>query len=45
MGFEKEKVKYRIISMWAKVHGIEAISSMKNKDYEWGDVLGKILVE
>ncbi len=47
MGFEKERIKYGIISMWAKVHGIAAISSMKNvvKDFEWEDVLDKILVE
>jgi AcrR family transcriptional regulator len=47
MGFENERIKYGIISMWAKVHGIAAISSMKNivKDFEWEDVLDKILVD
>lgn len=47
MGLENERIKYGIISMWAKVHGIAAISSMKSivKDFEWEDVLDKILVE
>ena len=46
-GFSEERIKYGIIAMWAKVHGIAAIASMKgiNKDFEWEDVLDKILVE
>ena len=46
-GFDEERIKYGIIAMWAKVHGIAAIASMQgvNRDFEWEDVLDKILVE
>lgn len=46
-GFSEDKIKYGVIAMWAKVHGIAAIASMKcvEKDFEWEDVLPKILVE
>ncbi len=47
LGLPEERIKYGIISMWAKVHGIAAIASMKYviKDFEWADVLDKILKE
>lgn len=43
----EDRIKYGVIAMWAKVHGLAAIASMKNvnKDFEWDDVLAKILVE
>ena len=43
-GFGEERIKYGIIAMWAKVHGIASIASMQgiNKDFEWEDVLDKI---
>lgn len=46
-GLSEERIKYGVIAMWAKVHGIASIASMKgvNKDFEWEDVLDKILVE
>lgn len=46
-GMCEERIKYGIIAMWAKVHGIAAIASMKGteRDFEWEDVLEKILVE
>lgn len=46
-GMSEERIKYGIIAMWAKVHGIAAIASMKQvtKDFEWKDVLDKILIE
>ena len=46
-GVSEERIKYGIIAMWAKVHGMAAITSMKHivKDFEWEDVLDKILVE
>ncbi|MDE6712276.1 MAG: TetR/AcrR family transcriptional regulator [Lachnospiraceae bacterium] len=46
-GFVDEQIKYGIIAMWAKVHGLAAIASMKyvEKDFEWENVLEKILVE
>lgn len=46
-GFSEERIKYGIIAMWAKVHGIAAITSMKyvTKDFEWEEVLDQILVE
>lgn len=36
-----------MIAMWAKVHGIAAIASMKyvKKDFEWEEILEKVLVE
>ena len=45
-GMDDERIKYGIISMWATVHGIAAIASMKGvrKDFEWEDVLERILV-
>ena len=47
IGFSDERIKYGIIAMWAKVHGIAAIASMKyvTKDFEWEDVLDKLLEE
>lgn len=46
-GFSEDRIKYGIIAMWAKVHGIAAIASMQgvNRDFEWEDVLDQILVE
>lgn len=46
-GFTDERIKYGVIAMWAKVHGLAAIASMKyvKKDFEWENVLEKILVE
>lgn len=46
-GFADEQIKYGVIAMWAKVHGVAAIASMKyiERDFEWEDVLEKILVE
>lgn len=46
-GICEERIKYGVIAMWAKVHGIASIASMKgvNKDFEWEDALEKILVE
>ena len=43
----RKVLSYGIIAMWAKVHGIAAIASMQgvNRDFEWEDVLDKILVE
>lgn len=45
--FTDERIKYGVIAMWAKVHGLAAIVSMKyvKKDFEWENVLEKILVE
>ena len=45
--FSENRIKYGVIAMWAKVHGIAAIASMKGieKGFEWEDVLEKILVE
>lgn len=46
-GLSEERIKYGIIAMWAKVHGIAAIASMPyvQKDFEWEEVLEQILVE
>lgn len=46
-GFTEEQIKYGVIAMWAKVHGVAAIAAMKyvEKDFQWEDVLEKILVE
>lgn len=46
-GFTDEQIKYGVIAMWAKVHGVAAIASMKyiERDFEWEDILEKILVE
>ena len=46
-GMSAERIKYGVIAMWAKVHGIASIASMKGikKDFEWEDVLDKILIE
>ena len=47
VGVNEERIKYGVIAMWAKVHGIAAIASMKGieKDFEWEDVLDQILIE
>lgn len=46
-GFSKEKIKYGIVGMWAKVHGLSGIASMKfiQKDFEWNDEIDRILIE
>lgn len=46
-GLSEERIKYGIIAMWAKVHGLAAISSMKyvTRDFAWEKVLDQILVE
>lgn len=46
-GLEEQRIKYGIIAMWAKVHGIAAIAAMKSvsKDFEWAAVIENILVE
>lgn len=46
-GLTEERIKYGIIAMWAKVHGLAAIASMKyiTRDFEWEDVLETILIE
>lgn len=46
-GFTEERIKYGIIAMWAKAHGIAAIASMRNiiRDFEWEAELDKILIE
>lgn len=46
-GFSEERIKYGVVAMWAKVHGIAAITSMKyvTKDFKWEEVLEEILVE
>lgn len=46
-GIPEERIKYGIIAMWAKVHGIAAIASMRyiRKDFEWEDILEKVLAE
>lgn len=46
-GMTVERIKYGVIAIWAKVHGIAAIAAMKGvtKDFEWEDVLEEILVE
>lgn len=46
-GISEERIKYGVIAMWAKVHGLAAIASMQGivKDFEWEAVLDKILVE
>lgn len=46
-GFSDERIRNGMIAMWAKVHGIAAIASMKSvrKDFEWEDILEKVLVE
>lgn len=46
-GFSEKEIKYGLISMWAKVHGIAAIASMQNvgRDFEWEDVLEEVLAE
>lgn len=47
LGLSKERIKYGIIGMWAKVHGLAAITSMKSVtvDFNWEDVLDQILIE
>ncbi|MDD3413459.1 MAG: TetR/AcrR family transcriptional regulator [Lachnospiraceae bacterium] len=46
-GLPEDRIKYGIIAMWAKVHGMAAIVSMKyiTKDFEWEDVFDQILME
>lgn len=43
----RKRIKNGIIVMWAKVHGIAAIASMKGiiKDFEWDDILDKVLIK
>lgn len=47
LGFSDEKIKYGVIGMWAKVHGIATIASMKyvKTDFQWEDVLEKIILK
>ena len=47
VGMSEDRIKYGVIAMWAKVHGLASIASMKgvSKDFEWDDVLANILVE
>lgn len=46
-GIMEERIQHGMIAMWAKVHGLAAITSMKcvTKDFEWEEVLDQILVE
>lgn len=46
-GYDDERIKYGIISMWAKVHGIAAIASLPcvKTDFDWKDVLERVLAE
>lgn len=46
-GLSEERIRYGMIAMWAKAHGIAAITSMKyvTKDFDWEDALDRILVE
>ena len=46
-GMAEERIQYGMVGMWAKVHGLAAIVSMKNvqKDFVWEDVLDKVLIE
>lgn len=46
-GYRDEEIKYGVINMWAKVHGVSCIASMPSvtKDFEWLDVLDKVLVD
>ena len=45
-GWEDEKIKFAVISMWSTVHGVASIASMKNvtTDFDWRKELEKILV-
>lgn len=47
LGYGDDSIKFGIISMWTQVHGIAIIASMKSvdKDFEWMDVLERLLVE
>ncbi len=44
---DDEDIKYGIISMWSRVHGIATIASMPNikTDFEWKDVLRRIILD
>ena len=44
-GMDDKKIKFGMIGMWAKVHGLAAIASMKGiiKDFEWEEVLTRVL--
>ena len=37
--YTDEQIKYGVIAMWAKVHGVAAIASMKyiERNFEWED--------
>ena len=45
LDYVEEDIKYGIVSMWATVHGLAAIASMKNvtTDFKWEEVLERIL--
>lgn len=47
VGLHDDRIKFGIIAMWAKVHGLAAIASLRGveKDFAWEDVLDNILVE
>ncbi len=44
-GLTKEKIEDGIISMWATVHGLASIATMKNVHYskEWGEKIEEII--
>lgn len=46
-GMSEKRIQCGMIAMWAKVHGVAAITSMKSvtRDFEWEAVLNEILVE
>ena len=46
-GLSEERIKYGIVAMWAKVHGIASIASLDtvSADFIWEEALDKILVE
>lgn len=46
-GMDNDAIKYGIVSMWTRVHGIAMIASMKNvkTDFDWISVLDRLLVE
>lgn len=46
-GLDDEQIKFGIISEWSMVHGLASIATIKgvNRDFEWEDVLDRILLE
>lgn len=47
LGFGDEQIKFSVIGMWAKVHGIASIAAMKQvtTDFKWEEVLEEIILE